>query len=275
MENRQKIPVPRRSFLWSLNETSGEILTHIGPTEFTPSANDRIVRANNRGGYEPAPMEARPFVIARDGEYVLLENPVMVEPVDGGSNGGFIPGGNKEKELRLGTKKIIPGPCAFPLWPGQSAEVRPAHKLGANQYLLIEVVGAIDEAAPYFKLVIDSAKLSSVVIDAADGGPSSTAAPASPSGRQGRPRCASASASSSRAATPSSSSRPPASRSCPRSRTTAAAARTTASPPCPPPPSRSWRACSRRSATASRSASSASSRTSCATARTSAPASAP
>ena len=173
MENRQKIPVPRRSFLWSLNETSGEILTHIGPTEFTPSANDRIVRANNRGGYEPAPMEARPFVIARDGEYVLLENPVMVEPVDGGSNGGFIPGGNKEKELRLGTKKIIPGPCAFPLWPGQSAAVRPAHKLGANQYLLIEVVGAIDEAAPYFKLVIDSAKLSSVVIDAADGGPSS------------------------------------------------------------------------------------------------------
>lgn len=169
MENRQKIPVPRRSFLWSLNETSGEILTHIGPTEFTPSANDRIVRANGRGGYEPAPMEARSFVIARDGEYVLLENPQMVEPQDGGSNGGFVPGGNKEKELRLGTKKIIPGPCAFPLWPGQSAEVRPAHKLGANQYLLIEVVGAIDESAPYFKLVIESAKLSSVVIDAVDG----------------------------------------------------------------------------------------------------------
>ncbi len=168
MENRQKIPVPRRSFLWSLNETSGEILTHIGPTEFTPSANDRIVRANNRGGYEPAPMEARPFVIARDGEYVLLENPVQVEQVEGGANGGFIPGGNKEKELRLGTKKIIPGPCAFPLWPGQSAEVRPAHKLGANQYLLVEVVGAVDESAPYFKLVIDSAKLSSVFIDADD-----------------------------------------------------------------------------------------------------------
>ncbi|MBL9104315.1 MAG: hypothetical protein JNL82_25440 [Myxococcales bacterium] len=170
MENRQKIPVPRRSFLWSLNETSGEILTHIGPTEFTPSANDRIVRSNGRGGYEPAPMEARPFVIARDGEYVLLENPVMVEPIDGGSNGAFVPGGNKEKELKLGTKKIIPGPCAFPLWPGQSSEVRPAHKLGANQYLLIEVVGTIDETAPYYKLVIDSAKMSSVVIDAGEGG---------------------------------------------------------------------------------------------------------
>ena len=75
-ENRQKIPVPRRSFLWSLNETSGEILTHVGPTEFTPSANDRIVRANATGGYEQAPMEARPFVVARDGEYLLLSNPV-------------------------------------------------------------------------------------------------------------------------------------------------------------------------------------------------------
>ena len=28
-EVRQKIPVPRRSFLWSLNETSGEILMHV------------------------------------------------------------------------------------------------------------------------------------------------------------------------------------------------------------------------------------------------------
>ncbi|NJK32656.1 MAG: hypothetical protein HC927_09730 [Deltaproteobacteria bacterium] len=166
MENRQKIPVPRRSFLWSLNETSGEILTHIGPTEFTPSANDRIVRANERGGYEQAPMEARPFVIARDGEYVLLHNPPVSRDADSSApNGSFVPGGNKERDLWLGTTKIIPGPCAFPLWPGQSAEVRPAHKLGANQYLLVEVVGAIDEQAPYFDLVMKSAGLSSVVID--------------------------------------------------------------------------------------------------------------
>lgn len=169
VETRQKIPVPRRSFLWSLNETSGEILTHVGPTEFTPSANDRIVRANNRGGYEPAPMEARPFVIARDGEYVLVENPVATDAPDGGPNGAYVPGGNKEKELRLGTKKIIPGPCAFPLWPGQSSEVRLAHKLNANQYLIVEVVGPLDESAPYYRLVIESAGLSSVVIDGAEG----------------------------------------------------------------------------------------------------------
>src|SRR5687768_9420324 len=169
VENRQKIPVPRRSFLWSLNETSGEILMHVGPTEFTPSANDRIVRSNDRGGFEQAPMEARPFVMARDGEYVVLSNPVKDGAFDDAAkNSSFIAGGNKEKELVSGTKRIIPGPCAFPLWPGQSAEVRPAHKLGANQYLLVEVVGAIDESAPYFKLVIDSAKLSSVFIDAVD-----------------------------------------------------------------------------------------------------------
>src|ERR1700754_2833309 len=99
-EVRQKIPVPRRSFLWSLNETSGEILMNVGPTEFTPSANDRIVRANGRGGFEQAPMEARPFVIARDGEYVVLENPVRdprESPDDIAKNGSFIAGGNKEK----------------------------------------------------------------------------------------------------------------------------------------------------------------------------------
>ena len=165
-EARQKIPVPRRSFLWSLNETSGEILMHVGPTEFTPSANDRIVRSNGRGGFEQAPMEARPFVIARDGEYVVLENPVReLHSEEPGKNGSFIAGGNKEKELVSGTKRIIPGPCSFPLWPGQSAEVRPAHKLGANQYLLVEVVGEVEERAPYYRLVIESAGLSSAVID--------------------------------------------------------------------------------------------------------------
>ncbi|MBS2018335.1 MAG: hypothetical protein JST00_36045 [Deltaproteobacteria bacterium] len=109
-------------------------------------------------------MEARPFIVARDGEYVVLSNPVTVTD-DNAKNGAFIAGGNKEKELVAGTKRIIPGPCSFPLWPGQSAEVRPAHKLGANQYLLVEVVGDVDERAPYFRLVIESAGLSSAVID--------------------------------------------------------------------------------------------------------------
>ena len=171
IENRQKIPVPRRSFLWSLNETSGEILTHIGPTEFTPSANDRIVRSTESGTFEQAPMEARPFVVARDGEYVLLRNPVKGE-MNEMPNGAWVPGGNKEKELDLGTTRVVPGPCAFPMWPGQSAEVRPAHKLGANHYLLIEVVGEVDEKARYYKLVLESAGLSSAVIDAGEGQPS-------------------------------------------------------------------------------------------------------
>lgn len=177
-EVRQKIPVPRRSFLWSLNETSGEILTHVGPTEFTPSANDRIVRSNERGGFEQASMEARPFVVARDGEYVVLSNPSKEATIDeSAKNGAFIAGGNKEKELVSGTKRIIPGPCSFPLWPGQSAEVRPAHKLGANQYLLVEVVGDVDERAPYYRLVIESAGLSRAVIDQGGDEPLSLSTP--------------------------------------------------------------------------------------------------
>ncbi|MEZ4473610.1 MAG: hypothetical protein R3F60_23035, partial [bacterium] len=178
VETRQKIPVPRRSFLWSLNETSGEILTHVGPTEFTPSANDRIVKSNGRGGYEQARMEACPFVVARDGEYVLLQNPVTHKDEDGGSNGSYVPGGNKEKSLEMGTTRVIPGPCAFPLWPGQSAEVRNAHKLGANHYLLVEVVSDVDEQAPYYELVRRSAEQASVVIEADAGDDEEDATPA-------------------------------------------------------------------------------------------------
>jgi hypothetical protein len=167
MENRpQKIPVPRRSFLWSINESSGEVITHVGPTEFTPSANDRIVRANERGGLEPAPqLEARPFIVVKDGEYVVLSNPPRGECTEEMPNGAFVPGANKEKELILGGTKIIPGPCGFPLWPGQSAEVRQAHKLGGNHYLLVEVVGAVDERSRHARLVTEAAGLSSAVID--------------------------------------------------------------------------------------------------------------
>lgn len=170
-ETRLKVPVPRRMFLWSMNESSGEVITHIGPTEFTPSANDRVVQSNALGGYEP-PLSAtaRPFVVAKEGEYVVLRNPVPDEDTsDRFPNGTFVAGANKEKELVLGSSRMISGPCGFPIWPGQSAEVRQAHKLNANEYLLVEVVGRLDEKAQYARLVIESAGLSSAVIDAGEG----------------------------------------------------------------------------------------------------------
>ena len=100
IENRLKIPVPRRFFLWSINESSGEVLTHVGPTEFTPSANDRIVRANDRGGFEQPPqMEARPFIVVRDGEYVVLSNPIRNEGSEETPNGAYLPGGKSPMDL--------------------------------------------------------------------------------------------------------------------------------------------------------------------------------
>ncbi|RYE93709.1 MAG: hypothetical protein EOO75_03770 [Myxococcales bacterium] len=197
MENRpQKIPVPRRYYLWSINESSGEVHTHVGPTEFTPSANDRIVRSSERGVLEPAPqLEARPFVVVRDGEYVVLANPIRGDGSDDMPNGSHSPGANKEKELLLGATKIIPGPCGFPLWPGQSAEVRQAHKLGGNHYLLAEVIGALDERSRYARLVVESAGLSGAVIDAGEAGdepvgaaPSGAPANGGPASGVGGPR---------------------------------------------------------------------------------------
>lgn len=40
------------------------------------------------------------------------------------------------------------------------------HAFGANPYLLVEVVGAVEERARYYKVLIASAELSSAVIDA-------------------------------------------------------------------------------------------------------------
>lgn len=171
-ESRLKVPVPRRMYLWSLNESSGEVITHIGPTEFTPSANDRVVVSDMLGGFSKpvtGATGARPFVVARDGEYVVLRNPLM-DKSEAQPNGTFVAGPNKEKDLVLGSARIIPGPCGFPVWPGQSVEVREAHKLDANQYLLVEVVGPVDEQAPYAQLIYESVGLGSAVIDPSEGG---------------------------------------------------------------------------------------------------------
>ena len=52
---------------------------------------------------------------------------------------------------------MIPGPCSYYLRPGQRAEVRDAHELASNQYLVVKVYGDVDKRAPFYEVTARSA----------------------------------------------------------------------------------------------------------------------
>src|SRR4029078_1224334 len=92
-----------------------------------------------------------------DTEYAVLFNPLVEN--DGGPNGKFRAGRNESRPVRNGTRSMIPRPCSFYLRPGQRVDVRDAHELASNQYLVVKVYGEVDRTAPYYTVTSRSAAI--------------------------------------------------------------------------------------------------------------------
>ncbi len=171
----RKIPVTEREFLWVQDDDKGEVVLHVGPTMVSPTAADRVVCDDGEGGFtEDSYYRPQKMIELSDHQYGVLYNPLL-EP-DQGPNGRFKPGRNESRPLRNGTRSMIPGPCSFYLRPGQRCEVRDAHELASNQYLVVKVYGDVDESAPYYAITQKSAGI--LEATAADVGGSSSAMPA-------------------------------------------------------------------------------------------------
>jgi major vault protein len=154
----RKIPVTERQFLWVQDDDKGEVTLHVGPTMVSPTAADRVVVDDGEGGFRED-LSGRPqqMVELSDSQYAVLFNPLLES--DGGPNGKFRAGRNEARTLRNGTRAMIPGPCSFYLRPGQRADVRDAHELASNQYLVVKVYGEVDVTAPYFQVTARSATI--------------------------------------------------------------------------------------------------------------------
>lgn len=152
----RKIPVTERQFLWVQDDDKGEVTLHVGPTMVSPTAADRVVVDDGQGGFrEDVGGKPQLMIELGDNQYASLFNP-LVDP-DNSPNGKFKQGRNESRPLRNGTRSMIPGPCSFYLRPGQSADVRDAHELASNQYLVVKVYGEVDKKAPYFDVTARSA----------------------------------------------------------------------------------------------------------------------
>jgi hypothetical protein len=116
--------------------TKGDIVLYVGPTKISLSNTERMIVLREgcfvpvRG--EEAGIGVHRFVQATSSQYVILENPTneAVAPAKGA---------NSAVPLEFGRKIVVPGPAAFPLWPGQRAEVIDGHELRDNEYLVVRV----------------------------------------------------------------------------------------------------------------------------------------
>jgi major vault protein len=160
----KKMSITNREFVW-VQSDDGEVTLLVGPCMVSPTATDRIVVDDGDGGFEDAPERGHTqrMVEVGDNQYAVLFNP-LEKPDAGSPNGTFKSARNETRPLRNGTKQMIPGPCSFYLRPGQRCEVRDAHELGSNQYLVVKAYGEVDEEAPYYDITARSAGVTSTTI---------------------------------------------------------------------------------------------------------------
>jgi hypothetical protein len=164
----RKIPVTERQFLWVQDDDKGEVTLHVGPTMVSPTAADRIVIDDGNGGFcEDLSGRPQQMIEVGDNQYAVLANPLTEN--DGGPNGRFRTGRNEARSLRNGTRAMIPGPCSFYLRPGQRCEVRDAHELSSNQYIVVKVYGPVDDSAPYYDVTVRSAAITRATAEKLDG----------------------------------------------------------------------------------------------------------
>ncbi|MFT4974569.1 MAG: major vault protein [Myxococcota bacterium] len=163
--SRSKIPVTEREFLWVQDDDKGEVILHVGPTMVSPTAADRVVADDGKGGFiESHATRPQRMIEVADNQYAVLHNPLL-DPENDTPNGPFRPNRNESRPLRNGTRAMIPGPCSFYLRPGQRVEVRDAHELASNQYLVVKVYGEVSRAAPYFEITARSSRITSATVE--------------------------------------------------------------------------------------------------------------
>lgn len=154
----RKIPVTERQFLWVQDDDKGEVVLHVGPTMVSPTAADRVVVDDGQGGFaEDLSGQPQRMIEVGDNQYAVITNPLAEGGEPTHANGRFKAGRNEARPLKNGTRAMVPGPTCFFLRPGQQCEVRDAHELASNQYLVVKVYGDVDGAAPYYDITFRSA----------------------------------------------------------------------------------------------------------------------
>lgn len=136
--------VKPQEFAFILDETKGQVSVIVGPQKMSLAGTDKTVIYDpklQRFTEVDLDRAVATFVSASRGSYVELQNPAKRQDNEHPTLGTI----SNLAELDHGCKVNLPGPCNFPLWPGQVVAVLEGHNLRSNQYLICRVYD--DDAA--------------------------------------------------------------------------------------------------------------------------------
>lgn len=155
--------IAQYQYAFVLDKTKGIIGVCVGPFKTSLAGTDQPVRYDEEKGEFvecDISLAIKQFPVARDGSYLVLENPAKDDKHPKQGSSGM-------EELDYGRKVNIRGPVTFPLWPGQIAKVIPGHNLKSNEYLLVRVYNEDEAIKNWTEAVI---KLQSGAINSEDKG---------------------------------------------------------------------------------------------------------
>ena len=138
VREEQDLVVPPGEYALLLDSTKGNVDVIVGPQKTSLSATDSPVFWDRDAQTFEACSQARSkqkFVRAREGQYIVLHNPVAANEKQHPNLNGRA----SAVELATGRKVNLQGPDSFALFPGQEADVLDGHHLRSNQYLMIRV----------------------------------------------------------------------------------------------------------------------------------------
>jgi len=139
--NERDLVLDPSTFAYVQDRSQGEVGIYVGPTRVSLSETDQPVifdPVTKRFASCNLERAIQSRSIAPEGWYVIMKNPAFQSdktlklPTPGKN-------ASKDVELTVGRKINLPGPCNFPLWPGQMTLVVQGHHLRSNQYLLVRV----------------------------------------------------------------------------------------------------------------------------------------
>lgn len=164
-----KRPLGIGQFVWSMSKKDGKYKILIGPDPLEATDDDIFFISDSSDPKKiipvSTPVEAiQDFITLKTNEYAVLYSPSETTSIEY-PNANYSSGKNDMKPLLRGQKRIITS-GHFPLWPGQSVEIRGIHSLSSNQYLMVTVESIpIDEGAPYYDLTLKCASIKKAVVD--------------------------------------------------------------------------------------------------------------
>lgn len=139
MGRDRDLVLPPNTFAFVLDSTKGKVGVYVGPYKSSLSNTDQLVvwEADRKRFVPVSEIEKaiQVFPMAAEGHYIVLSNPASTDRNQRPSKGNT----SEAVDLEVGRKVNVPGPAAFPLWPGQTAITIGGHHLRHNQYLLVRV----------------------------------------------------------------------------------------------------------------------------------------